>query len=153
MRKCVVLIMLVMLAVSVGCVLQPLRETPTLTGPELEYQNAAALVKEKKYQEALAEYRKIATDSPESSVAGDSLFEAAYLQIFYDNPEKNYSQALSGFDEFLKRYPDHAKAEDARNWRGVLKTILDTRKENEHLLKNIEQLKNLDIRHEERRGK
>ncbi len=143
--------MLVMLAVPVGCVLQPPHETPTLTGPELEYQNAAALVKEKKYQEALAVYRGISTNSPQSPVAADAFFEAAYLLVFYDNPQKDYNQALSGFDEFIKRYPDHAKAEDAQNWRAVLKTILDTRKENERLLKNIEQLKKLDIRHEERR--
>ncbi len=142
--------MLVMLDMSVGCALQP-PGTPVLNGPELEYQNAAALVKEKKYQEALAVYRGISTNSAQSPVAADALFETAYLLVFYDNPHKDYSQALSGFDEFLKRYPDHAKAEDARNWRVVLKMILDTKKENERLLKNIEQLKKLDIRHEERR--
>ncbi len=144
--------MLVMLAVPAGCVLQP-HETPVLTGPEQEYQNAAALVKEKRYQEALAVYRGIWTNSPQSPMASDALFQTAYLLVFYDNPQKDYNQALSGFDEFLKRYPDHAKAEDARNWRIVLKTILDARKENERLTKKIEELKKLDIKHEERRGK
>ncbi len=142
--------MLVMLAVPVGCVLQP-HEPPVLTGPELEYQNAATLVKEKRYQEALAVYRGISTNSPQSPMASDALFQTAYLLVFYDNPQKDYNQALTGFEEFLKRYPDHAKAEDARNWRSVLKTILDMRKEKEHLTKSIEQLRKLDIRHEERR--
>ncbi len=142
--------MLVMLVVPAGCVLQP-HEPPVLTGPELEYQNAATLVKEKRYQEALAVYRGISTNSPQSPMASDALFQTAYLLVFYDNPQKDYNQALTGFEEFLKRYPDHAKAEDARNWRSVLKTILDMRKEKEHLTKSIEQLRKLDIRHEERR--
>ena len=146
MRKAFVLIMLVSFAVPAGCM-----KVVPLSGPELDYQNAAALVKEKKYYEALAEYRKIAAALPQSTIAGDALFEAAYLQVFYDNPQRDYSLALSGFDEFLKLFPDHARAPDARNWHLALKTILDIKKENEHLNKNIEQLKKLDIRHEERR--
>ncbi len=144
--------MLVMLAVPAGCVFHP-HETPVLTGPELEYQNAATLVKEKRYQEALAVYRGISTNSPQSPMASDAFFQTAYLLVLYDNPQKDFNQALSGFDEFLNRYPDHAKAEDARNWRIVLKTILDARKENERLTRKIEELKKLDIKHEERRGK
>jgi TolA-binding protein len=144
--------MLVAFVMPAGCFIRP-SWNGGLTGPESEYQDALNRVKEKKYQEALSICRKIASDSPQSPVAADAFYETAYLLVFYDNPQKDYNQALSGFDEFLKRYPDHAKAEDARNWRGVLKTILDARKENEHLIKNIEQLKKLDIRHEERRGK
>jgi outer membrane protein assembly factor BamD (BamD/ComL family) len=86
-------------------------------------------------------------------MAADALFEAAYLQAFYDNPHKDFAQALQGFDEFLKRYPDHARAQEAHNWHFVLKTILDTKKENDRLNQSIEELKKLDIRHEERRRK
>jgi TolA-binding protein len=146
-RKVFVLIMLVSFVVTAGCVFQQ-PNVAALSGSD-----AAALVKEKKYQEAVIAYRKIAADSPQSTVAGDALFEAAYLQVFYDNPQRDYSQALSGFDEFLKRFPDHARAPDARSWHLALKTILDIKKENDHLNQNIEQLKKLDIRHEERRGK
>ncbi len=150
MRKVCVLIILALLVVAPGCVLQQ-PKAAALSGLESDYQNAAALVREKKYDEALAAYREIAAASPQSTVAGDALYETAYLQVFYDNPKRDYNQAISGFDEFLKRFPDHAKAPDARNWRLALKTILDIKKENERLNKNIEQLKKLDIRHEERR--
>ncbi len=150
MRKVFALIMLVAFVLPAGCCIKP-SWNGGLTESESEYQDALNKVKEKKYQEALELCRKIVSDSPQSPVAPDALFEAAYLQVMYDNPEKDYGQALSGFDEFLKRYPDHAKVEDARNWRGVLKTILDAKKENERLLQNIEKLKKLDIRHEERR--
>ena len=151
MRKVFVLIILVSLVVPAGCLHQQ-PGAASLSGPELNYQNAATLVKEKKYHEASAAYRKIAAESTQSEIAGDALYEAAYLQVFSDNPQRDYGQALSGFAEFLKRFPDHARAPDARNWHLALKTILDIKKENEHLKENIEQLKKLDIRHEERRG-
>lgn len=86
-------------------------------------------------------------------MAPDAQFEVAYLQAAYDNPAKDFAQALAGFNEFLWRYPNHAKARDAENWRAVLKLILDMKKENDRLNKSIEQLKKLDIRHEERRNK
>ncbi len=146
-------IVLIALVVFPGCIPPSSPPARELTELDVEYQNAAALVKEKKYQEAIVAYRKIVAESPQSQEAADALFETAYLYVFSDNPQKDYGQALAGFDEFLKRYPDHAKARDARNWRVVLKTILDARKENEHLIKNIEELKKLDIRHEERRSK
>jgi outer membrane protein assembly factor BamD (BamD/ComL family) len=144
-RKVCVLLILALLVVAPACVLQQ----PKVAA--LNESDAAALVQGKKYQEAIIAYRKIAADSTQSTVAGDALFEAAYLQVFYDNPQRDYSQALAGFDEFLKRFPDHARATDAYNWRLALRTILDIKKDNEHLRKNIDQLKKLDIRHEERR--
>ncbi len=143
--------MMALLVGSAGCILQQ-PNSAALSGLDSDYQNAAALVREKKYDEAIAAYREIAAESPKSAVAGNALYEVAYLQVFYDNPKRDYGQALSGFEEFLKLFPDHARTPDARNWRYALRMILDTKKENEHLKKNIEQLKKLDIRHEERRS-
>ncbi|MGE5172952.1 MAG: tetratricopeptide repeat protein [Betaproteobacteria bacterium] len=147
-------IVLIALIVFPGCIPPTPPPSPPTEEPtrlEVEYQNAAALVKEKKYQEAIAAYRAIVAESPQSPEAADALLEAAHLYVFYDNPQRDYAEAVAGFEEFLKRYPDHTKAQDARNWRAVLKTILDAKKENERLMKNIEELKELDIRHEERR--
>lgn len=149
MRKVFVVIILITLA---GCVPPP-PPSEVVTVPEADYRKAALFVKEKKYHEAIAAYRKMAADAPQSPVAADALFEAAYLQTFYENPQKDYAQALQGFEDFLKHYPGHAKAAEARNWRVVLKTILDARKENDRLNRSIEELKKLDIRHEERRRK
>ena len=146
MRSVLVLIVVVLLS---GCATTP----PAATGTEAGYQSAAIFAKENKYPEAIAAYRKIADESPHSPLAADALFEAAHLQAFYDNPQKDYAQALAGFDEFLKRFPKHVKAREAKNWRVILKTIVDTKKENERLRQSIEQLNKLDIRHEERRRK
>jgi outer membrane protein assembly factor BamD (BamD/ComL family) len=145
-RKVIACISLIAL---VGCaILQPKK-----TGPEADYQNASRLIQEKKYEDAIAACRKVADSSPQSPVAADALYNAAYLNVFHDNPHKDFGQALAGFDEFLKRYPHHAKAQDARNWRSALKVIVEVRKENDRLNKKIEGLKKLDIRHEERRRK
>jgi outer membrane protein assembly factor BamD (BamD/ComL family) len=143
-----VLILIIVIVLS-GCATTP----PAAPGPEADYQGAAFFAKEKKYPAAIAAYRKIADESPHSPLAADSLFEAAHLQAFYDNPQKDYAQALAGFDEFLRRFPNHVKAREAKNWRVILKTIVDTKKENERLRQSIEELNKLDIRHEERRRK
>ena len=134
-----------------GCATTP--QIPVATGPEVDYQNAAVFAKEKKYSDAIAAFRKIADEKPRSPFAADSLFEAAYLQAFYDNPQKDYAQALADFDEFLKRFPKHTKSREAKNWRMVLKTVVDAKKENEQLRESIEHLIQLDIRHEEQRRK
>jgi outer membrane protein assembly factor BamD (BamD/ComL family) len=148
-RKVFALIILIALA---GCASLRAPSKAT-TGPEEDYQNAARCVQEKKYQSAIKGFKKVANDSPQSQMAADALFEAAYLQAYYDNPQKDFALALQGFDDFLKRYPQHARAQEAQSWRFVLKTILDTKKENERLNRSIEELKKLDIRHEQRRRK
>lgn len=149
MRSALVLIVVLLLS---GCATSPL-PPPPVTGLEADYQNATVLVTEKKYPEAISAFRKISDENPHSPFASDSLFEAAYLQAFYDNPQKNYALALAWFEEFLKLYPKHDKSREAKNFRMMLKTIVDTKKENEQLLESIEQLNQLDIRHEERRRK
>jgi outer membrane protein assembly factor BamD (BamD/ComL family) len=108
-------------------------------------------VKEKKYPEAVSSYDKIAKKSAGTELGAEALFSAAQLRAWYDNPSRDLSGALQRFDEFLKHYPEHEKAREAQNWRYYIKTVLDLRRDNEQLTRNIEQLKNVDIRHEERR--
>ncbi len=143
MKKIVVLIALIILA---GCASFKME-----TQPERDFKTAAAAVNGKRYEEAVTMYQKILGEFPQSESAADALFQIAYVQTFYDNPQKDYAGALQSFDEFIKRYPGHARYQEAENWRFILRTILDLRKENDRLHKNIEQLKKLDIRHEEKR--
>jgi outer membrane protein assembly factor BamD (BamD/ComL family) len=142
------MILLVLLA---GCVPPP--QPKVVSGPEVELQKAISLENEKKYPDAITAYRKIIVDAPQSPIAADALFAIAYLHAFYDNPQKNYAQALTDFEKFEKLYPNHEKARDALNWQVVLKLILDTKKENIRLRKSIEQLEKVDISHEEKRRK
>ena len=96
-------------------------------------------------------YNKIVADSPDSDLAADALFELALINAHYDNPQRDYTRASRSFAEFLKRYPDNRRADEARTWISVLRTVQELKKQNEHLNENIEELKQLDIRHEERR--
>lgn len=125
----------------------------TLLKPDIEFENADRFIKEKRYSEAIATYGKIAKESRTSERGANALFASASARAFYDNPQKDYVLALREFDEFLRLYPKNEKARDARNWRYFLEMLLELRKENERLSSNIEQLKELDIRHEERRAK
>jgi len=124
---------------------------PSEPGPELDLRKAVSFEKEKKYPDAITEYRKIVKDYPQAPIAADALFAIAHLHAFYDNPQKDYTQALADFENFVNHYPNHEKVNDAKNWEAVLKLMLDAKKENNRLRKSIEQLEKVDIRHEENR--
>ncbi len=121
------------------------------SGPYADFRNADSLYKEKKYSEAAASYKKALKDSTNPKLIAKARFGLARTLAYYDNPQRDYAQALLEFEEFLRSYPDHEKAADAQNWRAVLKALHEARKENDNLNKSIEQLKRLDVRHEEKR--
>lgn len=113
--------------------------------------NANKLVAEKKYADAAVSFDKIAKDASGTERGAVASFSAARLRASYDNPHRDYGSALQKFEDFLRRYPNNELAHDAQNWRFFLKTILELRRENEQLTKNIQQLQKIDVRHEERR--
>ena len=118
---------------------------------DVDLENADKFFREQKYSEAIAAYDKIAKDSPRSERGARALYGAALTHAYYDNSHTDYVLALQRFDEFVRAYPNNERATDAQNWRSILKMMLELKKENEHLTKSIEQLKRIDIRHEERR--
>jgi outer membrane protein assembly factor BamD (BamD/ComL family) len=142
-KKVIVLLAVIWLS---GCA-----TTSVVTGPEKQFQDAAVSVKEKRYKEAAASYNKIMADAPESALAADAMFEIALINAHYDNPQRDYAHAARSFAEFLKRYPDNRRADEARTWISMLKTVQELKKQNERLNESIEELKQLDIRHEEKR--
>lgn len=117
--------------------------------PELG--KAADLFLKKNYPEALQSYQQIISRKASPAKQAEARYSIALILSSHDNPKKNYTQALEAFDEFLKLYPDHERAQEAANWKNALKTLLDEKRECEQLKKNIEELKQLDIRHEEKR--
>ncbi len=115
-----------------------------MTIPGREVRTADSLFREKQYSSAISAYRKVLHDYPDSSSAADARYNLAFTLAFYDNPQKDYPQALQEFEEFLKLHPKHEKAQEAQNWRQVLKTL-------DRLNRSIEELQQLDIKHEEKR--
>ena len=112
---------------------------------------AKHFIKDQKYTEALVSLEAALRDAQHSSDAPEIKYLIATVYVAADNPQRDYAQALIEFDEFLHNYPDHERAPEARSWRQAIKTILDTKKENERLHKNIEGLKQLDMRQEQKR--
>ncbi len=119
---------------------------------ESEFQSAGKLVQQRKYSQATAAYDKLARDEAGTDLGARALFAAATVRVSYDNPHKDYALALQQFEEFIRYYPKHDLFPDAENWIFTLKSLLDLKHENERLQQNIEQLKRLDIRHEQRRS-
>jgi len=122
-----------------------------IAGHDSGLANADKLFDERKYSEAVIVYDKIAKESPGTERGARALYGAAVTRVFYGSSYKDYTQALQEFDEFLRVYPKSEKAREAQNWRRVLKTVLELKKENERLTRSIDQLKKIDIRHEEQR--
>ncbi len=136
-----------------GCA-RPSAPTDLPIAPVTELQNAENLFTQRKYTDAVNAYRQILTDSPAPTpaVAANAQYGIAFILAYHDNPQRNYALAVQKLEEFLRLYPDNARVREAQNLRFILKAFIDVKKENEHLNKSIEQLKKLDIRHEERRG-
>ena len=141
----------ILLLICVVCLTGCFASSQGELSPETAYQRAEDAVQAKQYHEALDYYGKIVSQSPSSPLAADALYEMAVIHTLRDNSHRDFAQALRLFEDFVKKHPDHLKYREAQAWVYVLKYTLDLRRENEVLKKNIEQLKRLDIRHEERR--
>jgi chromosome segregation ATPase len=111
-----------------------------LTGGEgaKKFRDAGTAFEQGKYGEARASYQALAEDPSDPRRAEQSQFNAAYLLVYYDNPDKDYSGAAREFEEFLVRYPSGTLAGEARSWKDVLRSFEQT-KINE-LLKEVDAL-------------
>lgn len=137
---------ILMLLILAGCA-----STPADRGsqhPQLAA--AAAAAQAGRYLEAIEAYRQAAA-VPEKDAAAEALFQTAFLLAYYENPRRDYAMAQQAFDQYIRRYPAGALHRQARNWRAILKTILDQKADIERLHHTIEELKKIDISHEEKR--
>ncbi len=119
-----------------------------MTPHEAELYNADHLFKAGEYDHAIAAYKTLLQKNPGSDIAADAQFAIAYTHVYYDNPNINYTLAMGEFKRFLTLYPNDSRHEEAQNWYKVLKTLYDTKGENNALYKKIQLLKQLDIQRE-----
>jgi len=90
-----------------------------------KYQVAQTYFERENYKAAYDAYRAITvTRSP---WAEESKFSAAYVLVYYRNPQKNYITAEQEFEEFLSRYPKGAHADEAATWLDILKMFHQTK--------------------------
>ena len=119
-----------------------------MTPHEAELYHADNLFKAGKYDHAIAAYKTLLQKNPDSDIAADAQFAIAYTLVYYDNPKINYTLGMEEFKRFLTLYPNDSRHDEAQNWYKVLKTLYDTKGENNALFRKIHQLKQLDIQRE-----
>ncbi|MDH4162424.1 MAG: tetratricopeptide repeat protein [Nitrospirota bacterium] len=135
-----------------GCAIFPGAHPGSRESAEaLQVKHASELATAGNFTGAIDAYRKIMQDHPNSPESAFALYGIAMVYVSADNQQKDYAQSLAKLDEFITQYPNHELTNDARNWRHAIKAILDARRENDRLNKNIERLKQLDMRQEEKR--
>ena len=112
---------------------------------------ASSLAKSGRYADAVEAYRKAIQDHPNEQETALAHYGIAMIYVAVDNQQKDYALSLAKLDEFITQYPNHEMVPDAKNWRHAIKILLEARRENDRLNKNIERLKQLDMRQEQKR--
>jgi outer membrane protein assembly factor BamD (BamD/ComL family) len=137
-----------------GCAItkQELVEQPPVTNPARDkFMDAHKLVQDSRYTEAVAAYRLALQEDQNAEWAPEAKYGIALAFVAADNQHRDYSVAAVEFEEFLTQFPADRRAVEAKNWIQAIKVILETKKENDRIRKNIEQLKQLDVKQEEKR--
>jgi outer membrane protein assembly factor BamD (BamD/ComL family) len=116
-----------------------------------KFVEAQELIKAHKFTEAITAYRLVIKENPDTEWSPEAKYNIALAYVSSENPQRDYALGIAELDEFLVLYPQDPRAEEAKSWRMALKAVLDTKKENDRLHKNIEKLKQLDVQQEEKR--
>jgi|WetSurMetagenome_2_1015567.scaffolds.fasta_scaffold201422_2 outer membrane protein assembly factor BamD (BamD/ComL family) len=82
--------------------------------------DANDILKEKKYPEALARFEDIVKTFPKSESARIALYKIGFINIYYDNPQADWSAALKAFRLFQKQYGDDPKIDEVNTWIRIL---------------------------------
>lgn len=75
------------------------------------------------FNDANALYQKIRLTIPKSDEARNALFQNAYLNIYYKNPNANWSDALKDFKNFATLYPNDQRIGEVLSWIRILSVI------------------------------
>jgi outer membrane protein assembly factor BamD (BamD/ComL family) len=143
------IVLLPMLSAGTGCATFSAQKGDEAASAKVaEAQN---LLRKSNYAPAIAEFRKVVQEHPNTEWAAKAKYGIAMAYVSANNAQKDYAVAVAEFDEFIAQYPEDERIPEARSWRQALKMLLDSKKDNDRLNKNIEKLKQLDVRQEEKR--
>ena len=140
---------------------------------ELHLASARDLLAGGDYQGALMEnYRVLANDAPD--LTDRALFQIGLIYAHPKNPDRNYPAALESFQRIVHQFPESPLSQDAEIWSRVIGLIIDQQKQAHLLWENnailekqvqtqkqkisrlidqLEKLKNIDIKIEEKKSK
>lgn len=87
------------------------------------YDYANVLFERGLYEDAHDAYRYLAENYPKSHLTEDAEFKAAYILVYYKNPDRDYDRAQHEFGDFLQRYPSSSFSGQTYSWITVLKSF------------------------------
>src|SRR5690554_2596797 len=90
-------------------------EVKSQEGAHTIYQEAMALIKDKKFAEAQAKFTQLLKEHPEDPLVGNALYWSAEVWLVQAEPDK----ALVEFKKVIKSHPGHSKAADSAYKIGV----------------------------------
>jgi hypothetical protein len=120
------------------------REAPPLPGMEAE-----------KMSDEVARLEETADKHTDPTVRVKAQLQLAKLYSSHKNPRPNYQRALKRLEMYLSFDPTQGETDEMQNWLALLRELVrerdELRKENRELKDTVEELKNLDIKMEEKR--
>ena len=75
------------------------------------------------YQGALRENKKVLSLGDKNASGDKALFNAGLINAHYENPAKDYNEAIRLFNQLIKDYPQSTLVEQAKLWVGTLEII------------------------------
>jgi hypothetical protein len=87
------------------------------------YDYANVLLERGSYEDAHDAYRYLAETYPTSRMTEEAAFKAAYILVYYKNPDRDFAGAQREFTDFLLRYPKGTLADEAQSWIALLKSF------------------------------
>jgi len=127
---------LCVVSIAVGCA--PFTQHPSAAGDLQKYRDAKAFFEHGKYRESRDAYRALFEAYPQSERAEEAQFNAAYVLVYYKNPDRDYAGAQHEFEKFLLRYPLSTFAGEAQSWISLIKAFDQSRVR--ELLSEVESL-------------
>ena len=105
-----------------------------------------ALLSQRNYNGALAEFQKVLSLPPDKPSKDEALLNIGLVYAHSGNPQRDLEKSLEFFKRLIKHFPKSSLVEQAKIWVGILE-------ENEKLNQVIRRLKQVDIEIEELRKK
>ncbi len=89
-----------------------------------KFQEAEKAFQGGNYAEARRIFLEVAADGTASPARSErAQFNAAYILVAHDNPNKDYGLAAREFEELIAKHPSGTHAGEARTWLDILKTF------------------------------
>lgn len=129
-------VLILVLLAAAGCA--PLAQNIEGREGRKKFNEAETAFREGKFGYARTAYLALADDRSDPQCAEQAQFNAAYILVYYKNPDKDFSLAAREFDEFLVRHPLGERADEAGSWLYLIRSFEESK--TKELLNEVDSL-------------